>query len=271
MRRLIVPRGGSRAVCPARLHGAGKSWAPIRKAKSPSPTAVSPGDGRLSAHQLGDGRRRAAYGCAALKAHALGNEPGETPMNRTILSLAAALVLTGAARAAEFHVSTAGNDANPGTPAAPLRTIQHGADLAQPGDAITVHAGTYRERINPPRGGHSDTQRIVYQAAPGEKVEIKGSEVVKNWVKAQDDVWKVTLPNGLLRRLQPLQRPHPRRLVQWQGPPAPHGGRVSQRRVADRGRQAATSVTEARRHRRRCGSAEVDAGRHHDPGPNSRA
>jgi hypothetical protein len=51
---------------------------------------------------------------------------------------------------------------------------------------ITVHAGVDREWINPPRGGESDDKRIVYQAAPGEKVEVKGSEVVKGWVKVQD-------------------------------------------------------------------------------------
>ena len=70
-----------------------------------------------------------------------------------------------------------GKDSNRGTRSAPLRTIQHAAELAQPGDIITVHAGVYRERVNPPRGGISDTQRIVYQAAKGERVEVKGSEM----------------------------------------------------------------------------------------------
>ena len=104
---------------------------------------------------------------------------------------------------AEFHVATNGDDANPGTRLAPLRTIQRGADLAQSGDVITVHAGTYRERISPPRGGESDCRRIVYQAAPGEDVEIKGSEVVRNWMKVQDDVWKVTLPNSFFGSFNP--------------------------------------------------------------------
>jgi hypothetical protein len=72
--------------------------------------------------------------------------------------------------AAEYHIAPGGDDTNPGSQSAPLRTIQRGAELAQPGDTITVHAGVYRERINPPRGGQSDTKRIVYQAAPGEKV-----------------------------------------------------------------------------------------------------
>ena len=33
-----------------------------------------------------------------------------------------------------LHVAVTGSDANDGTPAAPLRTIQRAADLAQPGD-----------------------------------------------------------------------------------------------------------------------------------------
>ncbi len=105
--------------------------------------------------------------------------------------------------AAELHVTMDGDDTNLGTDTAPLRTIQRAAELAKPGDVITVHAGTYRERINPPRGGDSDTQRIVYQAAPGEVVEIKGSEVVRDWVKVQDNVWKVTLPNSLFGDFNP--------------------------------------------------------------------
>ncbi len=61
------------------------------------------------------------------------------------------VVFGGLARAAEFHVSVAGNDRNAGTQEAPLRTIQRAADLAQPGDTITVHEGIYRERVDPPR------------------------------------------------------------------------------------------------------------------------
>ncbi len=83
----------------------------------------------------------------------------------------------------EYHVSPQGNDANDGSAAKMLKTISAAALRAQPGDVITVHEGVYRERISPPRGGQSDAKRIVYQAAPGEKVEIKGSEVVKHWEK----------------------------------------------------------------------------------------
>jgi alpha-L-arabinofuranosidase len=107
--------------------------------------------------------------------------------------------------ATEFHVATTGDDASRGTKSAPFRTIQHAADLAQPGDTITVHEGVYREYINPPRGGSSERQRITYQAARGEKVEIKGSEIIKNWEKVQEDVWKVTLPNSFFGGFNPYK------------------------------------------------------------------
>ena len=99
-------------------------------------------------------------------------------------------VAVSVASAREYHVSVSGNDLHEGTAAKPLRTISTAARLAQPGDVINVHEGVYRERINPLRGGKSDQKRIVYQAAPGEKVIIKGSEVIKEWQKVQNDTWK---------------------------------------------------------------------------------
>ena len=128
---------------------------------------------------------------------------GIQTMKTTIISFMSIATLSATLLAAEFHVATNGNDANRGTKAAPLRTIQHAADLAQPGDVITVHTGNYRERITPPRGGSSNRKRIVYRAAPGETVAIKGSEVVTNWVKVQDDVWKATMPNSFFGDFNP--------------------------------------------------------------------
>ncbi len=107
------------------------------------------------------------------------------------------------ASAREYHVSVSGNDKHKGTAAEPLRTISAAARSARPGDVITVHEGVYRERINPPRGGKSDKKRIVYQATPGEKVIIKGSEVIKNWQKVQNDTWKVSIPNSFFGDFNP--------------------------------------------------------------------
>ncbi len=126
-------------------------------------------------------------------------------MKTAIVILAGMLAAVSTTQASEFHVAVDGKDSNPGSRAAPVLTIQRAADLAQPGDVITVHEGVYRERINPPRGGRSDSERIVYQAAPGEKVEVKGSEVVTNWVKVREDTWKATIPNSVFGEFNPYR------------------------------------------------------------------
>ena len=107
--------------------------------------------------------------------------------------------------AKDYHVTKTGNDKNPGTPDSPFLTIQKAADMAQPGDVITVHEGIYRERINPPRGGKSDAERIIYQSADGKKAEIKGSEVIKGWEKLSGTVWKVIIPNAFFGDYNPYK------------------------------------------------------------------
>ena len=128
-------------------------------------------------------------------------------MRPAVIMFAGALALRAAAHGAEFNVATNGRDSNAGTSAAPFRTIQHAADVAQPCDVITVHAGVYRERIDPPRGGTDDAHRITYQAAPGEKVAITGAEPVKGWVKVTNDTWQVILPNSRFGSFNPYSDP----------------------------------------------------------------
>ena len=106
--------------------------------------------------------------------------------------------------AREYHVSVSGNDNHEGSASMPLRTISAAAARAYPGDTITVHAGVYRERVAPPRGGASEANRVVYQAAPGERVVITGAEVIKGWTHVRDDVWKVTLPNSFFGGFNPF-------------------------------------------------------------------
>jgi alpha-L-arabinofuranosidase len=144
----------------------------------------------------------------ALRDTAFPPYPSEPMTGRNMKHLAVttfllAAVLSFTALAVEYHVSVNGNDGNKGSVTEPLKTVSAAARIAQPGDVVTVHGGVYRERINPSRGGQSDTNRIVYQAAPGEKVEIKGSEVIANWGKVRDDVWKATLPNSFFGSFNP--------------------------------------------------------------------
>ena len=105
----------------------------------------------------------------------------------------------------EYHVSVNGSDSSNGSFQHPLKTISAAANLALPGDVITVHAGVYRERITPPRGGDSDTKRIIYQAAKGEKVEIKGSEIVKGWKRLQNDTWEAVIANDFFGGFNPYK------------------------------------------------------------------
>jgi Right handed beta helix region/Protein of unknown function (DUF1565) len=68
------------------------------------------------------------------------------------------------------------NDDRTGTREFPFKTISRAAELAEPGDTVLVHEGVYRERVAPARGGEEE-RPIIYAAAPGETVVIKGSDV----------------------------------------------------------------------------------------------
>jgi hypothetical protein len=65
---------------------------------------------------------------------------------------------------------------NPGAESHPFRTISAATILAQPGDTILVQPGVYREHIAPVRGGTKDAP-VTWQAAPGHRVFVRGSEV----------------------------------------------------------------------------------------------
>ncbi len=128
---------------------------------------------------------------------------GKYPIVMIVISMGVSSILSSVAVGAELHVSPTGSDTRVGSKTAPLKTISAAASKAQPGDTITVHEGVYRERVNPPRGGTSDEKRIVYRAAPGEKVVIKGSEPVTGWTHVGKDIWRVTLPNSFFGDFNP--------------------------------------------------------------------
>jgi len=118
--------------------------------------------------------------------------------------IALSLLISSSVFSKEIHVSKKGNDTNNGTASMPFKTIAAAVNVAYAGDTITVHAGTYREWVNPLRGGESNAKRIVYRAAPGEKVEIKGSEVVSRW-QQEKNVWKVIIPNSFFGNYNPYK------------------------------------------------------------------
>ena len=77
-----------------------------------------------------------------------------------------------------LYVATDGNDGNPGTVTAPLRTIQRGVDLAQPGYTIHVRGGTYAPATNIQllKNGTA-SQPITLRSYQGERVVIDGENM----------------------------------------------------------------------------------------------
>jgi hypothetical protein len=71
------------------------------------------------------------------------------------------------------------DDTGPGSKDRPFRTIGKAAQVLQPGERVVIASGTYREWVRPERGGDSPDKMISYEAAPGAKVYIKGSDVLK--------------------------------------------------------------------------------------------
>jgi hypothetical protein len=108
----------------------------------------------------------------------------------------------------EIHVRASVTAAQgDGSQSNPFSTIQEAANIAVPGDTVIVHDGTYREEVDPPRGGFHEYARITYKAATGEHPVIKGSEVISSWENTQGTVWHVTVPNTLFGNYNPYATP----------------------------------------------------------------
>ncbi|MFC1652690.1 right-handed parallel beta-helix repeat-containing protein [Planctomycetota bacterium] len=105
--------------------------------------------------------------------------------------------------ASEIHVSKRGSDSASGSRAQPYLTINKAASVVQPGDIVTVHAGTYREWVKPIHGGTDDSKRITFRAALDEKVFIKGSERINSWIRESGTVWKAELSNSFFGDYNP--------------------------------------------------------------------
>ena len=94
---------------------------------------------------------------------------------------------------ATYHVAQqhpAADDANPGTAERPWRAISKAAGIMKPGDRVIVHAGLYREWVNPGSSG-TPTAPIAYEAAAGEEVVLTGLDAAAGWIQDDAAVWKL--------------------------------------------------------------------------------
>ncbi len=88
-------------------------------------------------------------------------------------------------------------DEGPGTENRPFATIGRAAMLLKPGEKVIVHEGVYRECVRPACGGESAEKMIAYEAAQGEVVYIRGTELWSPKFKPSGDWNFGHLPDGV--------------------------------------------------------------------------
>jgi len=101
----------------------------------------------------------------------------------------------GASHAADVYVASNGDDANPGTEAKPLASIQAAVDKLQPGDVCLIRGGVYRETVTFPRCGTAQ-RPITVKPCRGEKVIVSGCDSLTGWTlhDAAKNIWKAPMP-----------------------------------------------------------------------------
>jgi hypothetical protein len=118
-----------------------------------------------------------------------GNVPATNPVTvtarsfyDTTASANAAVTITGSttSNGKDFYVSTTGSDSNDGSAAHPWRTVQHAANLAQPGWTVHVAPGTYNENgLNIGASGTASQRiRFVSDTRWGAKITVTSSYTV---------------------------------------------------------------------------------------------
>ncbi|MCB1205972.1 MAG: right-handed parallel beta-helix repeat-containing protein [Verrucomicrobiae bacterium] len=79
------------------------------------------------------------------------------------------------AAGADYYVSPAGADANPGSLAAPWKTLQKAASTVPAGSTVYLRAGVYSEKVEIDVSGNAVDGPVVFKAYPGEEPILDGT------------------------------------------------------------------------------------------------
>jgi len=131
-----------------------------------------------------------------------------------------------------YWVDPAGDDTAAGTEQAPFRTISRAAELLQPGEAVYVRAGVYRERVAPARGG-TEALPITYFAECGGQVVIKGSDAwAPDWQSHGGGVYSAVPDSALFTDDVYLDDANPFRVAMSSTPYGRNGRPEAERGIA---------------------------------------
>ena len=132
------------------------------------------------------------------------------------IPIAIVLMLSAAAASlpgADFHVAPDGDDANPGTAAAPLRTLAGARDAVRKvnqvatGDVVVnLHGGNYliRETLTfDARDSGFNGHKVIYRAFEDETPILTGGMAVTGWKLHDKDrnIFRAAVPNGGFRQV----------------------------------------------------------------------
>jgi parallel beta-helix repeat protein len=124
------------------------------------------------------------------------------------------------ARRELFVDASRGREDGDGSQAKPFKTIQQAADVAGPGDTVTVMPGVYRESVTMPRSGRKDAP-IVFQSSPEGVVTIEGADPFSGFTAAGEiagsSLW---VKSGFQSRDVPYGSPQLREALSKQRPAA---------------------------------------------------
>lgn len=94
--------------------------------------------------------------------------------------------------AVEYHVAKTGDDNNAGTMEAPFLTIGKAASLAQAGDVVVIHEGTYEEGLRPANSG-TEGNPIVFKSFEKDRVVLTAMQALVGFTADGGDIYKVAV------------------------------------------------------------------------------
>lgn len=123
--------------------------------------------------------------------------PGDTATQAYAIQIAAV------ADDGDIHVKTTGNDANTGEADSPFATVQRAVDVAEPGETIRVHTGTYNEDVVFENSGEAGAP-ITLAVYNNQNVTITSLELARDVDYVSLDgfrvtgysIWGITLNGG---------------------------------------------------------------------------